>query len=73
MDAATTVVSPAAGPLTLSGDLLKKETTTPPMIPESNPAYNGAPDANAIPKQSGSATRNTERPAGRSCFNHRRR
>jgi len=40
----------------------------PPTIPETIPAYTGAPEASAIPRQSGSATKKTESPAGRSCF-----
>jgi hypothetical protein len=34
----------------------------PPMIPANNPDTNGAPEASAIPRQSGSATKNTTRP-----------
>jgi len=68
MEAATTVDNPAAGPDTASCDPLMTETTIPPIIPERIPEYNGAPEANAIPKQSGSATKNTERPAGKSYF-----
>lgn len=67
---ATTVVRPAAGPDTLNGDPLIKEITIPPITPENIPAYKGAPDANAIPRQRGSATKKTEMPAGRSCFSH---
>ncbi len=70
MEEETRVVNPAAGPDTDKDDPLINETTTPPIIPESNPAYNGAPEANAIPKQSGKATKATESPAGKSCFNH---
>ena len=66
MEAATTVDKPAAGPDTASCDPLITETTIPPIMPERIPEYNGAPEANAIPKQSGSATKNTERPAGKS-------
>jgi predicted transcriptional regulator len=38
----------------------------PPMIPANSPANNGAPDASAMPRQSGSATRNTTTLAVRS-------
>lgn len=69
MEADTTVVSPAAGPETASCEPLIRETTMPPIIPDSKPAYSGAPEARAIPKHSGSATKNTERPAGKSFFN----
>jgi len=66
MDAATTVVNPAAGPETANCDPLINETIIPPIIPDNNPAYTGAPDANAIPRQSGNATRNTDSPAVKS-------
>ena len=36
--------------------------------PEVDPEENGAPEARAIPKQSGRATRKTTKPAGRSYF-----
>ena len=67
------VVSPAAGPETPNGEPLINDTTKPPIMPDNKPAYNGAPEANAIPKQSGSATKKTESPAGRSCLSHNRR
>lgn len=63
-----TVDNPAAGPDNASCEPLIKETTMPPMIPERMPEYNGAPEASAIPKQSGSATKKTERSAGKSYF-----
>ena len=68
MEAATKVVNPAAGPETASGEPLMRDTTNPPMIPDKSPAYSGAPDAKAIPKHRGSATKNTESPAGKSCW-----
>lgn len=61
-------VRPAAGPLTLKGDLLIAETTMPPIIPESNPDNNGAPEASEIPRHKGSATKKTVILALRSCF-----
>ena len=73
IDAATIAERPAAGPDTANCDPLMSDTTRPPIIPERSPAYNGAPEANAIPKHNGSATRNTESPAGKSCFNHIKR
>ena len=73
MDAATIVVNPAAGPETANGDLLIIETTIPPMIPDKIPEYKGAPEAKAIPRQSGRATKKTERPAGRSYLIQSRR
>ena len=68
MEAATKVVRPAAGPETANCEPLIKPTTIPPMMPDKRPAYSGAPEAKAIPKHSGSATRKTERPAGKSCL-----
>ena len=62
----TNAARPAAGPLTLSFDPLKEPITIPPIIPEIKPLKNGAPDAREIPKQSGSATRKTTSPDGRS-------
>ena len=50
---------PAAGPLTLVCEPLSDPTTIPPIIPASSPENNGASEANAIPKHSGSATKNT--------------
>jgi hypothetical protein len=38
----------------------------PPTIPEITPAKRLAPEAKAIPRQSGRATRNTTNPEGRS-------
>jgi hypothetical protein len=46
-----------------------KPMMTPPMIPDIMPDINGAPDANAIPRHNGNATRNTTSPAGISVFN----
>lgn len=42
----------------------------PPMIPEIIPANGGAPLATAIPKQSGSATKNTTIPASISALKY---
>lgn len=55
-------VRPAAGPETLIDELLNPPTTIPPIIPDIIPANGGAPDANAIPKHSGKATRKTTNP-----------
>jgi hypothetical protein len=52
-------VSPAAGPDTLSDDLLRAPTNTPPIIPATTPEKTGAPDACAIPKHKGKATKKT--------------
>ena len=59
MSSATTTVRPAAGPLTSSGDPPIRPPTMPPMTPAMRPAMSGAPDASAIPRDSGSATRKT--------------
>ena len=66
IEAATTVVKPAAGPETANCDPLIKDTKSPPIIPDSNPEYKGAPEASAIPRHNGSATKKTESPAGKS-------
>ena len=56
-------VSPAAGPVTERGERLMNGTTMPPTIPAIRPETGGTPHAMAIPRQSGSATRNTTTPA----------
>lgn len=58
-------VKPAAGPETEMLELLKKPTTKPPIIPAIIPDNGGAPDASAIPKHKGSATKNTTSPEGK--------
>ena len=55
-------VKPAAGPETLVCEPLNAPTTTPPTIPATSPEKSGAPDANAIPKHNGSATKKTMTP-----------
>ena len=45
-------------------------TTMPPTIPAMIPENNGAPDASAMPKHSGKATKKTTRPAGKSSFKY---
>ncbi len=69
MPAKTTADKPAAGPLTLVCDWLKKPTTIPPIIPEIIPDNKGAPLAKATPKHKGSATKKTTILAGKSYFN----
>ncbi len=64
----TNAAKPAAGPLTLSFEPLRKPMTTPPMMPEIIPLKNGAPDANDMPKHKGNATKKTTIPAGISDF-----
>jgi hypothetical protein len=40
----------------------------PPTIPAINPEKGLAPEANAIPKQSGKATKNTNKAGNKFCF-----
>src|SRR5687767_10462502 len=63
-------VNPAAGPLTLKAEPLARAMTVPPTMPAIIPENNGAPEANAIPKQRGNATRKTTNPEGRSFFRY---
>ena len=62
MAVSTMAVKPAAGPETEMLELLKDPITTPPTMPAIIPDKGGAPDANAIPKHKGRATKNTTRP-----------
>ena len=62
----TIAVSPAAGPETDSCEPLARETTRPPTMPVIRPDSGGAPEAIAIPRHSGIATKNTTIPARRS-------
>lgn len=62
----TIAVNPAAGPETLRWEVLKKPITIPPTIPEIIPENNGAPEAIAIPKHKGSATKKTTKPEAKS-------
>ena len=64
----TITAKPAAGPLTPSGLPLKGATINPPIIPAINPEKSGAPEASAIPKHKGKATKNTTKELGASCF-----
>ncbi|CDP85348.1 hypothetical protein BN975_02209 [Mycolicibacterium farcinogenes] len=63
---ATTTVNPAAGPLTCSGDPPRAPATMPPTIAAMMPASTGAPEATAMPRDRGRATKNTTSDAGRS-------
>ena len=56
-------VRPAAGPVTESGDREMNGTTMPPTMPAIRPDTGGTPQAMAMPRQSGRATRNTTTPA----------
>jgi hypothetical protein len=46
-------------------ELLIAPTTIPPTIPARIPDKGGAPDASAMPKHNGNATKNTTRPDGK--------
>ena len=61
----TIAVRPAAGPETEIFELLMVPITKPPTIPAITPDNGGAPDAQAIPRHKGSATKNTTRPEGK--------
>jgi hypothetical protein len=61
-------VRPAAGPLTLTAEPENMEMMRPPTTPAMIPLNNGAPDASAMPRQRGRATRKTTSPAGASYF-----
>jgi hypothetical protein len=65
-------VRPAAGPLTENGVPCMAPTSRPPTIPVTRPSAGGTPDARAIPRQSGRATRNTTTEASASAARVRR-
>lgn len=67
MSSATITVRPAAGPLTWRGEPPISPATMPPATAAISPAATGAPDATAIPSDSGIATRKTTNDASRSC------
>ncbi|MNQ45408.1 hypothetical protein D3C85_591900 [compost metagenome] len=62
----TIAVKPAAGPDTLICDWLKQPTTIPPITPAIIPENKGAPEAIAIPKHNGRATKKTTKPEAKS-------
>lgn len=66
IDVKTITVKPAAGPETESCDPLIDAVTIPPIMPVINPAKSGAPEAKAIPRHKGKATKNTTILAGKS-------
>jgi hypothetical protein len=69
MEARTIAVRPAAGPLTLRWELLITPITIPPTIPADMTEKNGAPEASAIPRQSGrGGYKKHNILAGKSCF-----
>ena len=59
MAVSTITAKPAAGPLTPSAEPLARPTMMPPTIPAIIPENKGAPEASAMPKHKGSATKNT--------------
>ena len=61
----TMAAKPAAGPETDILELEIEPMTIPPIIPAIIPDKGGAPEANAIPKHKGSATKNTTTPEGK--------
>ena len=65
----TIAAMPAAGPLTLTSDELNAPTIIPPIMPLIIPDISGAPDARAIPKHNGIATKKTTIPEIKSNFN----
>ena len=65
----TIATKPAAGPATLICEVLNQPIIIPPIIPEIMPESGGAPDASAMPKQSGKATRKTTNPEAKFCLN----
>ena len=72
MELNTITAKPAAGPLTPNEEPLAIPQTIPPTMPAIIPANKGAPEASAIPKHQGTATKNTTILAGRSflmCLN----
>jgi hypothetical protein len=72
MEVNTITAKPAAGPLTPKEEPLAIPQTIPPTIPAMIPANKGAPEASAIPKHKGTATKNTTILAGKSflmCLN----
>jgi hypothetical protein len=62
----TIAIKPAAGPLIVRGEPHRGPTIRPPIIAVTTPPKAGNPLAIAIPKQRGSATSDTSRPATKS-------
>src|SRR5438552_3371744 len=59
-------MSPAAGPLMVSWELLMRLQTMPPMTAVQIPAMGGYLQAEAMPRHRGSAIRKTRKPESRS-------
>src|SRR5690606_10259673 len=62
------VINPAAGPLILNSDTLKKTVNKPPIIADTTPIAAGNPLAFAMPKLKGNANKNTINPESTSAF-----
>ncbi len=73
MQPKTMTIKPAAGPLTVSSELLMKVVTIDPMIAVKMPASGGYPLASEIPKQRGKAIKNTRNPERISSLKYRRK
>lgn len=63
-------MSPAAGPLMVSSELLTNVARIDPMMAVKMPAIGGYPHANQMPRHSGSAIKNTRNPEIRSCLRY---
>ena len=66
-------IMPAAGPLIVSSEVLRKGVTMPPITAVKMPAMGGTPEAMEMPRQSGSAIRKTRNPEVKSLVKCRRR
>ncbi len=64
----TNTAKPAAGPLTPRLEPDNAPTIIPPTIPATTPEKRGAPEAKAIPKHKGIATKKTTMEDGKSCY-----
>ncbi len=58
----TMTIMPAAGPLIVTYEPDSRLATVPATMPEMMPAIGGAPEANAMPRHSGSAMRKRMKP-----------
>ena len=62
MAARIIAAKPAAGPETLMCEVLSEPITMPPTMPANTPDNGGAPEASAMPRHNGRATRKTTSP-----------
>ena len=63
----TITISPAAGPLIVSSELLISDVTIAPTMAVNTPAIGGKPLAIEMPRHNGKAIRNTKNPDIKSC------